>query len=68
MVTAQQVRGDNAGKKNAELKSSAKIKSEKLLTLEKPVAVAQWIAQVSQLWGFDIARFFFIFLSNSLKV
>lgn len=66
MVTAQQVRGDNAGKKNAELKSPAK--SEKLLTLEKPVAVAQWIAQVSQLWGFDIARFFFIFLSNSLKV
>lgn len=68
MVTAQQVRGDNAGKKNAELKSPAKIKSEKLLTLEKPVAVAQWIAQVSQLWGFDIARFLFIFLSNSLKV
>jgi len=41
MVTAQQVRGDNAGKKNAELKSPAKIKSEKLSTLEKPVAVAQ---------------------------
>ncbi|MBS7272024.1 hypothetical protein [Fibrobacter sp.] len=54
------------GKKIAELKSPAK--SEKLLTLEKPVAVAQWIAQVSQLWGFDIARFLFIFLSNSLKV
>ncbi len=66
MVTAQQVRGDNAGKKNAELKSPAK--SEIISTLEKPVAVAQWIAQVSQLWGFDIARFLFIFLSNSLKV
>jgi hypothetical protein len=36
--------------------------------LEKPVAVAQWIAQVSQLWGFDIARFLFIFLSKLLKV
>lgn len=36
--------------------------------MEKPVAVAQWIAQISQLWGFDIARFLFIFLSNSLKV
>ena len=48
------------GKKNAELKSSAK--SEKLLTLEKPTAVAQWIAQDA--WGFVIARIWFIFLSN----
>jgi len=58
------------GKKNAELKSPAK--SKKRLTLEMPVAkpdtFTQWIAQVSQLWGFDIARFLFIFLSNSLKV
>ena len=51
-------------KRNAELKSPAKIKSEKLSTLEKPVAVAQWIAQVSQLRGFDIARFLFIFRLN----
>ena len=60
------------GKKNAELKSPAKIKSEKLSTLEMPVAkpdtFTQWIAQVSQLWGFDIARLRFIFLSKLLKV
>ena len=47
-------------KKNAELKSSAK--SEKLLTLEKPTAVAQWIAQFGSV--FNIARICFIFLSN----
>ena len=38
------------------------------MPVAKPDTFTQWIAQVSQLWGFDIARFLFIFLSNLLKV
>ena len=50
------------GKKNVEPNGSTKLKSEKLSTLEKPSAVAPWIAQTAL--GFDIARIWFIFLSN----
>jgi len=56
--------GNLMGKKNAELKSPAK--SEKLLTLKKPIAVAQWIAQIAS--GFDIARILFIFCLNHSRL
>ena len=38
------------------------------MPVAKPDTFTQWIAQVSQLWGFDIARLRFIFLSKLLKV
>jgi len=53
-------------KRNAELKSPAKLKSEILEPLKKPTAIAPGIAQDA--WGFVIARIWFIFLSKSLKV
>jgi hypothetical protein len=55
-------------KRNAELKSSAIIKSEKQLTLEKPIAVAQWIAHFALHGGKGIAIFWFIFSSRLHKV
>ncbi|MBR5692605.1 MAG: hypothetical protein IKX42_02785 [Fibrobacter sp.] len=51
-------------KRKAELKSSAK--SKKQSTLEKPIAVAQGIAQVA--WGFVIAKNLFIFCLNHSRL
>jgi hypothetical protein len=49
-------------KRKAELKSPAKLKSKILVSLKKPSAVAQWIAQIAL--GFDIARICFISCLN----
>jgi hypothetical protein len=55
-------------KKNAEPNGSALIKSKKQLTLEKPIAVAQWIAHFALHGGKGIAIFWFIFSSRLHKV
>ena len=56
------------GKKKAELKSPAKLKSEKLITLIEPAAVAQWIAHFALHGGRGIAILWFIFWSKLHKV